>query len=235
VVWGGLVWWLWLWVWGRYTTHEVRGIFSPLFKPGFTSTPRLRFATDFPQSVTSTLPDEATTPRWAVAFLKNYRGEYPSLRSAAFFTGRRQFNERSANRSRFPHRAAASQNSNQLECTLMVSQYGRTRTSFSTLNSLLLLTQQRQKNPAVGSLTMNLILGAPLSNLLAPPTFFAATIATLHPNHFVRPRRVPNLTARVVLCSSQLLASRAVADARGSTVLGLNRLSTAAYCLIAFT
>src|SRR5438552_18537908 len=54
------------------------------------------------------------------------------------------------------------------------------------LNELLLLAQQRQKNSSLESLHDELILARTTSNPLAPADVFAATIATLQYNHFVR-------------------------------------------------
>jgi hypothetical protein len=101
-----------------------------------------------------------------------------------------------------------------------------------TLNELLLLTQQRQKNSALESLHEDLILARTPSNLLAPADVFAATIATLQSNHFVR--RVSVLFDGAVVLFIALLASRAVRASRIDLVLGLIAF-TAAYCLIAFT
>ncbi|PYL03112.1 MAG: hypothetical protein DME32_04875 [Verrucomicrobia bacterium] len=100
------------------------------------------------------------------------------------------------------------------------------------LNELLLLAQQRQKNSALESLHEDLILARTPSNLLAPADVFAATIATLQSNHFVR--RVSVLFDGAVVLFIALLASRAVRASRIDLVLGLIAF-TAGYCLIAFT
>jgi hypothetical protein len=101
-----------------------------------------------------------------------------------------------------------------------------------TLNELLLLAQQRQKNSALESLHEDLILARTPSNLLAPADVFAATIVTLQSNHFLR--RVSVLFDGAVVLFIALLALRAVRASRIDLILGLIAF-TAAYCLIAFT
>jgi len=101
-----------------------------------------------------------------------------------------------------------------------------------TLNELLLLAQQRQKNSELESLHDELILARTPLNPLAPADVFAATIATLQSNHFVR--RVSVLFDCAVVLLIALLALRAVRASRVDLVLGLIAF-TAAYCLIAFT
>ena len=81
-----------------------------------------------------------------------------------------------------------------------------------TLNELLLLAQQRQKNSALESLHEDLILARTPSNLLAPADVFAATIVTLQSNHFLR--RVSVLFDGAVVLFIALLASRAVQASR---------------------
>src|SRR5437764_740977 len=100
------------------------------------------------------------------------------------------------------------------------------------LNELLLLAQQRQKKSPLESLHEELILARTPSNLLAPADVFAATIATLQSNHFVR--RVSVLFDGGVVLFVALLTWRAVRASRIDLVLGLIAF-TAAYCLIAFT
>ena len=100
------------------------------------------------------------------------------------------------------------------------------------LNELLLLAQQRQKESSLQSLHDDLILARTPSNVLAPADVFAATIATLQSNHFVRRVSVLFDCAAVLLIA--LLGSRAVRASRVDVVLGLIAF-TAAYCLIAFT
>ena len=100
------------------------------------------------------------------------------------------------------------------------------------LNELLLLAQQRQKNSPLESLHDELILARTPSNLLAPADVFAATIATLQSNHFVRRVSVLFDCAAVLLIA--LLGSGAVRASRVDVVLGLIAF-TAAYCLVAFT
>src|SRR5438067_13447114 len=68
--------------------------------------------------------------------------------------------------------------------------------------------------------------------MLAPADVFAATVASLQSNHFVRRVSVLFDCAAVLLIA--LLGSRAVRAARVDVVLGLIAF-TAAYCLIAFT
>jgi hypothetical protein len=101
-----------------------------------------------------------------------------------------------------------------------------------TLNELLLLAQQRKKNSELESLHDELILARTPLNPLVPADVFAATIATLQSNHFVR--RVSVLFDSAVVLLIALLASRAVRASRVDLVLGLIAF-TAAYCLIAFT
>ncbi|HKR53769.1 MAG TPA: hypothetical protein VJR93_05425, partial [Chthoniobacterales bacterium] len=55
-----------------------------------------------------------------------------------------------------------------------------------SLNELLLLAQQRQQNSPLQSLHDELILASTPKNPLAPPDVFAAAIATLQSNHFIR-------------------------------------------------
>src|SRR5437763_6063173 len=100
------------------------------------------------------------------------------------------------------------------------------------LNELLLLAQQRQKESSLQSLHDDLILARTPSNVLAPADVFAASIATLQSNHFVR--RVSVLFDCAVVLLIALLGSRAVRASRVDVVLGLIAF-TAAYCLIAFT
>jgi hypothetical protein len=116
--------------------------------------------------------------------------------------------------------------------TLMVNPNWSKLGRHFTLNELLLLAQQRQKNSALESLHEDLILARTPSNLLAPADVFAATIATLQSNHFVR--RVSVLFDGAVVLFIALLALRAVRASRIDLVLGLIAF-TAAYCLIAFT
>ena len=100
------------------------------------------------------------------------------------------------------------------------------------LNELLLLAQQRQKESSLQRLHDDLILARTPSNVLAPADVFAATIATLQSNHFIRRVSVLFDCAAVLLIA--LLGSRAVRASRVDVVLGLIAF-TAAYCLIAFT
>src|SRR5256884_2996992 len=116
--------------------------------------------------------------------------------------------------------------------TLIVNPNSSKRGHRFTLNELLLLAQQRQKNSVLESLHQDLILARTPSNLLAPADVFAATIATLQSNRFVR--RVSVLFDCAVVLFIALLASRAVRASRIDLVLGLIAF-TAAYCLIAFT
>jgi hypothetical protein len=99
-----------------------------------------------------------------------------------------------------------------------------------SLNELLLLAQQRQNSP-LQSLHDELILARTPANPLAPPDVFAATIATLQSNHFVR--RVSFVFDCAVILFIAILGSRAVRASRVDLLLGLIAF-TAAYCLIAF-
>jgi hypothetical protein len=99
------------------------------------------------------------------------------------------------------------------------------------LNELLLLAQQRPKNSTLASLHDELILARTPSSPVAPPDVFAATIATLQSNRFIR--RVSVLFDCAVVLLIALLASRAVQLSRVDLVLGLIAF-TAAYCLTAF-
>lgn len=101
-----------------------------------------------------------------------------------------------------------------------------------SLNELLLLAQQRQKNSSLETLHDDLILARTPSNPLGSPDVFAATIATLQSNRFVR--RVSVLFDCAVVLLIALLASRAVRASRIDLVLGLIAF-TAAYCVIAFS
>ena len=100
-----------------------------------------------------------------------------------------------------------------------------------SLNELLLLAQQRQQNSPLQSLHEDLILARTPTNPLAPPDVFAATIATLQSNQFVR--RVTVFFDCAVILLIALLGSRAVRASRIDLLLGLIAF-TAAYCLSAF-
>ena len=100
-----------------------------------------------------------------------------------------------------------------------------------SLNELLLLAQQRQKNSPLESLHDDLTLARTPLNPLAPPDVFAAAIATLQSNRFVR--RVSVLFDCAVILLIALLGSRAVRASRVDLLLGLIAF-TAAYCLTAF-
>src|SRR6476620_163739 len=100
-----------------------------------------------------------------------------------------------------------------------------------SLNELLLLAQQRQQNSPLQSLHNELILARTPTNPLAPPAVFAATIATLQSNHFIR--RVSVVFDCAVILLIAVLGSRAVRASRVDLLLGLIAF-TAAYCLIAF-
>jgi len=100
-----------------------------------------------------------------------------------------------------------------------------------SLNELLLLAQQREQNSPLKSLHDDLILARTPTNPLAPPDVFAATIATLQSNRFIR--RVSVLFDCAVVLLIALLGSRAVRASRIDLVLGLIAF-TAGYCLIAF-
>src|SRR5256885_3070862 len=88
-----------------------------------------------------------------------------------------------------------------------------------SLNELLLLAQQRQKNSSLETLHDDLILARTPSNPLGPADVFAATIATLQSNRFVRRISVMFDCAIVLLIA--FLASRAVRASRIDLVLGL--------------
>jgi hypothetical protein len=177
------------------------------------------------------LPDETTT---RVPLLFNYRGEViPAFALQAFLTW-----------ARIPMSEAQIEVGSHIalpggrnipinwDGTLIVNPNSSKRGHRFTLNELLLLAQQRQKNSPLESLHEDLILARTPSNLLAPADVFAATIATLQSNHFVR--RVSVLFDCAVVLFIALLASRAVRASRIDLVLGLIAF-TAAYCLIAFT
>jgi len=100
-----------------------------------------------------------------------------------------------------------------------------------SLNELLLLAQQRQQNSPLQSLHDELILARTPTNPLAPADVFAATIATLQSNHFIRRVSVVFDCALILLIA--VLGSRAVRASRVDLLLGLIAF-TAAYCLSAF-
>jgi hypothetical protein len=100
-----------------------------------------------------------------------------------------------------------------------------------SLNELLLLAQQRQQNSPLQSLHDELILARTPTNPLAPPDVFAATIATLQSNHFIR--RVSVVFDCAVILLIAVLGSRAVRASRVDLLLGIIAF-TAAYCLSAF-
>jgi len=177
------------------------------------------------------LPDETTT---RVPLLFNYRGEViPAFALQAFLTWARipmsEVQIEIGSHIALPGRRKIPIN---WDGTLMVNPNWSKLGRRFTLNELLLLTQQRQKNSALKSLHEDLILARTPSNLLAPADVFAATIATLQSNHFVR--RVSVLFDGAVVLFIALLASRAVRASRIDLVLGLIAF-TAGYCLIAFT
>jgi hypothetical protein len=177
------------------------------------------------------LPDETTT---RVPLLFNYRGEViPAFALQAFLTWARipmsEVQIEVGSHIALPGGRKIPIN---WDGTLMVNPNWSKLGHRFTLNELLLLAQQRQKNSALESLHEDLILARTPSNLLAPADVFAATIATLQSNHFVR--RVSVLFDGAVVLFIALLASRAVRASRIDVVLGLIAF-TAAYCLIAFT
>lgn len=100
-----------------------------------------------------------------------------------------------------------------------------------SLNEFLLLAQQRQQSSSLQSLHDDLILARTPTNRLGPPDVFAATIATLQSNHFVR--RVSVWFDCTVILLIAVLGSLAVRASRVDLLLGLIAF-TAAYCLIAF-
>src|SRR5438067_6697647 len=100
-----------------------------------------------------------------------------------------------------------------------------------SLNELLLLAQQRQQNSPLQSLHDDLILARTPVNPLAPPDVFAATIATLQSNHFLR--RVSVLFDCILILLIAVLGSFAVRSSRIDLLLGLIAF-TAAYCLMGF-
>ena len=177
------------------------------------------------------LPDEATT---RVPLLFNYRGEViPAFALQAFLTWARiPMSEVQIEIGSHIALPGARKIPINWDGTLMVNPNWSKLGRRFTLNELLLLAQQRQKNSALESLHEDLILARTPSSLLAPADVFAATIATLQSNHFVR--RVSVLFDGAVVLFIALLASRAVRASRIDLVLGLIAF-TAAYCLIAFT
>ena len=100
-----------------------------------------------------------------------------------------------------------------------------------SLNELLLLAQQRQQNSPLQSLHDELVLARTPANPLAPPDVFAAAIATLQSNHFIR--RVSVVFDCAVILLIAVLGSQAVRASRVDLLLGLIAF-TAAYCLSAF-
>ena len=100
-----------------------------------------------------------------------------------------------------------------------------------SLNELLLLAQQRQQNSPLQSLHDELILARTPTNPLTPPDVFAAAIATLQSNHFIR--RVSIVFDCAIILLIAVLGSRAVRATRVDLLLGLIAF-TAAYCLSAF-
>ena len=177
------------------------------------------------------LPDEATT---RVPLLFNYRGEViPAFALQAFLTWARiPMSEVQIEIGSHIALPGARKIPINWDGTLMVNPNWSKLGRRFTLNELLLLAQQRQKNSALESLHEDLILARTPSSLLAPADVFAATIATLQSNHFVR--RVSVLFDGAVVLFIALLASRAVRASRIDLILGLIAF-TAAYCLIAFT
>jgi len=177
------------------------------------------------------LPDVTTT---RVPLLFNYRGEViPAFALQAFLTWARipmsEVQIEVGSHIALPGGRKIPIN---WDGTLMVNPNWSKLGRRFTLNELLLLAQQRQKNSALESLHEDLILARTPSNLLAPADVFAATIASLQSNHFIR--RVSVLFDGAVVLFIALLASRAVRASRIDLVLGLIAF-TAAYCLIAFT
>ena len=176
------------------------------------------------------LPDEAET---RVPLLLNYRGEViPAFALQAFLTWARipmsEVQIEVGSHMTLPDGRKIPIN---WDGSLTVSPNSSKLGRHFGLNELLLLTQQRQKNPSLESLHDELILARTPANPLAPADVFAAAIATLQSNHFVRRISVLFDCAMVLLIA--LLASRAVRASRIDLVLGLIAF-TAAYCLIAF-
>jgi hypothetical protein len=177
------------------------------------------------------LPDETTT---RVPLLFNYRGEViPAFALQAFLTWARipmsEVQIEIGSHIALPGGRKIPVN---WDGTLIVNPNSSKLGRRFALNELLLLAQQRQKNSALESLHEDLILARTPSNVLGPADVFAATIATLQSNHFLR--RVSVLFDGAVVLFIALLASRAVRASRIDLVLGLIAF-TAAYCLIAFT
>ena len=177
------------------------------------------------------LPDVTTT---RVPLLFNYRGEViPAFALQAFLTWARvpmsEVQIEVGSHIALPGGRKIPIN---WDGTLMVNPNWSKLGRRFTLNELLLLAQQRQKNSALESLHEDLILARTPSNLLAPADVFAATIVTLQSNHFLR--RVSVLFDGAVVLFIALLALRAVRASRIDLILGLIAF-TAAYCLIAFT
>jgi hypothetical protein len=98
-----------------------------------------------------------------------------------------------------------------------------------SLNELLLLVQQKPKGSPLETLNRDLLLARTPRNPLAPADVFAAAIASLQSNHYVR--RISGLFDCAVLVLITFLGWMGMRASRADLMLGAIAF-TAAYCLL---
>ncbi|MEP7071677.1 MAG: hypothetical protein ABI839_04770 [Verrucomicrobiota bacterium] len=101
-----------------------------------------------------------------------------------------------------------------------------------SLSEVLLLAQQKPRDPLLATIPGALVLARTPRNPLAPPDIFSAAIATMQSNRYVR--RVSVIFDCVVLLLIVLLACLGARARRLDVVLGILAF-TAAYCLASLT
>jgi hypothetical protein len=118
--------------------------------------------------------------------------------------------------------------------TVLVDPKAARKARRMTLNELLLATQTRGENGVTTAHLENIhdqiVLARTPSNPFSPPDVFAATIATIQSNHYVR--RVSRIFDCAVILAVTALAGMLQRVSKDILVLGAIAL-TAAYCLVA--
>jgi hypothetical protein len=116
--------------------------------------------------------------------------------------------------------------------TLLVSPNASRNAHHIGLSDLLVASQQRDtgKNPEIGLLRDQILLARTPANPLSPPDVFAATIATIQSNSYVR--RVSWIFDCVILLLAGAIVAKLRDISRVDLVLGAMAF-TAAYCLAA--
>ncbi len=117
--------------------------------------------------------------------------------------------------------------------TLLISPNAGKKARHLTLNELLLATQQRdagRRAPELEAMRDQIVLARMPANPFSPPDVFAATLATIQTNAYVR--RVSWIFDCVILLLAAVVIGRLCHISRVNLVLGAIAF-TAAYCLIA--